>query len=303
MNDFLKGVCRGVILGEKEIYNPVYFYGDWRKVRKVLDIIAAGAGRRQNRTITRMSGYTFYEEMVQGIKNGSVGEYKESLPKSGLLIFDGLDRIGGYHSCMKLFYGMFDAVYEHGGQIVIGASYPPTGFASMEDRIITQVSGGIVCCVDEEEIGPTVRELMQMNLWPEKGRFAELYQDKYLVLFSTEPTEKLSDTQMSALGEMKRIVGRLTDLYRGAARVDISRLIRHPKYYSEEVPEEWSAEEVAFGIRFFIFFFFFILHIYYIIFFYKIQINEPFIIGFQNFLGKNKTLCQQDLTEGLGGDY
>ncbi len=248
MNDFLKGVCRGVILGKSEIYKTVYFYGDRQKVRKVLDIITEGASRRADRTISRMSGYTFHDEILQGIKNGPFGEFKESLPRSGLLIFDQLDRIGGYHSCMEFFYGMFDAVYEHGGQIVIGAECPPKELASMEDRIITQVSGGIVCCVDEEEIGPVVRELMQMGLWPEKGRFAELYQDKYMDLFSTESMETLSEAQMSALKEMKRVVGRLTDLYRGAARVDIRRLIHHPKYYSREVPEEWNAEEVAFGI-------------------------------------------------------
>ena len=52
------------------------------------------------------------------------------------------------------------------------------------------------------------------GLYDHQGRYALLYDDRYLRLFSTEPCKELSPGQLRALKDMDRLIGDLTEQFR-----------------------------------------------------------------------------------------
>ena len=54
-------------------------------------------------------------------------------------------------------------MYESGGQILIGSIFPPALLDGLTDRVRTQISGGIMCCVDEEDVRSSNEELVDFG--------------------------------------------------------------------------------------------------------------------------------------------
>lgn len=167
MNVFLTEICKRAILGQKDIYNPIYLYGDPEKVSRAMDVISTGWGMLHwEEPSYRTSGDDFFTDMVQALKKGGeeVDSFIASIKASGLLIFEGFEGIAGMDASMRAFYGIFDALYEHGGQILIGSRYPPSLLNNLADRVYTQISSGIVYCVDEEDFSAPVEDLEAAGL-------------------------------------------------------------------------------------------------------------------------------------------
>lgn len=66
-----------------------------------------------------------------------------------MLIFTDIDVIQGKKACMWEFFSLFDHYFEQGKIIVVGSSIPYTRLAAMEDRVITQLHGGLVVALKE----------------------------------------------------------------------------------------------------------------------------------------------------------
>ena len=70
---YLIGIVEGITTGNKEVYNPVLFYGERKDVAAVLDVIAYEYEKKQpNKRIKRISGDGFVNCLVREIKNGTV---------------------------------------------------------------------------------------------------------------------------------------------------------------------------------------------------------------------------------------
>ena len=60
----------------------------------------------------------------------------------------------------------------------------------------------------------TERLFQVPGLYEHQGRYALLYDERYLRLFSSDPCRSLSQAQKQALKDMNDLVGRLTDRFR-----------------------------------------------------------------------------------------
>ena len=168
MTVFLTGICKRAILGQKDIYNPIYLYGEPEKVSRAMDVISTGwVMLHREEPLYRTSGDVFFTNIVQALKNGGgdeVNSFIASIKKRRLLIFEGFEGIAGMEASMIEFYGIFDALYEHGGQILIGSLFPPSLLYNLADRVYTQISSGIVYCVDEEDFSEPFEDLEAAGL-------------------------------------------------------------------------------------------------------------------------------------------
>ena len=168
---FLTGICKRAILGQKDIYNPIYLYGEPEKVSRAMDVISTGWGMLHGEAqLYRTSGDVFFSDFVQEIRKGGdeVDSFIAAIPKRGLLIFEGFEAIAGKEASLRVFYGLFDALYEHGGQILIGSIFPPSLLYSLADRVYTQITSGIVYCVDEEDFNSPFEDLEAEGLHMKK---------------------------------------------------------------------------------------------------------------------------------------
>lgn len=149
MNYLVHGIIDGVVQGKWEIYNPVFFYGDPVRVRLSVDrLVKAYTRAHPQDFIYRTNGVDFVCEWIHAIKEGTTLNYGGAIRKAKVLVFESVEVIAGKQSTMELFYSIFDAVYENGGAIIMGGLRPPSQIPGLEDRVRTQMEGGIICCVD-----------------------------------------------------------------------------------------------------------------------------------------------------------
>ena len=151
MSGFLKGIIDAIADGKKEIYNPVFIYGPAIHTMKAIDEL----DERYRQThpcakIKRIYGQQYVDGIISAvILREDLKQYKHSLTECDMFIFEGAEYLGGKQSVMEEFYGLFDALWEGGKQIVMTSSRPPKEILSLDDRILTQLEGGIICNVEE----------------------------------------------------------------------------------------------------------------------------------------------------------
>ena len=150
MNTLKNGIIDEIVHGDKEVYNSVFFFGDPVSVRLTMNKLAKAYGQEYPQDlICRTNGIDFVCELLGAIKEGTVDRFKEMYRHARLLIFENVEVIAGRETTMQMFYNIFDDIYESGGRIVIGGSKPPAQIQTLEDRVRTQLEGGIICCVDD----------------------------------------------------------------------------------------------------------------------------------------------------------
>ncbi len=154
MDRYIDGVVDGIIDGRREIYNPVCFIGSREAVASVLDQIVAGYTQSYpDKKMLRIDGITYSQKLIQNVKENNLVEFRNHMKSCDLLIMESIEEIGGRQATMQEFYGLFDALYEHGGQIIIGSAKAPNEILSLEDRVRTQLESGIICNVGVKKDG------------------------------------------------------------------------------------------------------------------------------------------------------
>ena len=150
MNCLEKGIIEGIVQGNKEVYNPVFFYGDPVRVRFIMDrLVKAYMHEHPQDFIYRTNGIDFVCGIIHSIKDGTIESFKNAFARAKLVVFESVEVIAGREATMELFYNLFDTVYESGGTIVLGGAKPPAQIHALEDRVRTQMEGSLLYCVDE----------------------------------------------------------------------------------------------------------------------------------------------------------
>ncbi|MBQ7608792.1 MAG: hypothetical protein IJU76_12625 [Desulfovibrionaceae bacterium] len=150
----IKGILEKIVAGEKQIYNPSLFYGESMAVSAVLDVFeAAYRASHPTEKICRIKSLVFVRTIINAVvKYDSLNAdaFTKSFSDCDCLIIEDFEELARYTFCQEVFYGVFDAVFERGGQIVIGANCPPAKMFSIEPRVRTQLEGGIICDVNDK---------------------------------------------------------------------------------------------------------------------------------------------------------
>ncbi len=145
----IDGIIEGVAQGKKDVFNPVYFYGDPVDVRMIMDRLKERyrAAHPQD-LIIHTNGVDFCTGFLYAAKEGMCDSFEKAYKSARLLIFESAEILAGKRSTMDAFYRIVDAIFESGGQVVFGATTTPQNMPSLEPRNQAQMEGGIICCVD-----------------------------------------------------------------------------------------------------------------------------------------------------------
>ena len=150
MNKFSDGVIRAIVEQKKEVYNPVYFYGEPLRVIETLEyLIEKYRPKHPEAVVKHLAARQYTEQLIKSLANGDIERLRCGFSDCDMLIFERIDDIAGMMMTMQEFYGLFDRLWESGKQIVLTAAVPPKEIAELEERIITQLESGIICNVDE----------------------------------------------------------------------------------------------------------------------------------------------------------
>ena len=149
---FLEGVVAGILNGRRDIYNPTVFYGDAFELDEIISMLTQKyEAMHPQRNIVQITGEEFAHILILCIKDGTHLDFGKQFDNTDLLVFEDVQEIAGKNATMQQFYGVFDKVYESGGQIVVTSSEPPSRIHTLDDRIKTQLEGGMICEVRAQD--------------------------------------------------------------------------------------------------------------------------------------------------------
>ncbi len=147
----LNGIITGIIAGNKDLYNPTYFYGPDDMVLDTLyTVVSDYKETHPEDMVIWVNVNDFTCEMIAAIKENTMTAFRKKYRSCDMLVLDCVEQLPGRQSTMIEFYELFDHIFMQGGQIILGGRVPPVDIAGLDDRIRTQLESGMICHVTTE---------------------------------------------------------------------------------------------------------------------------------------------------------
>lgn len=86
----------------------------------------------------------FMEEVMEAIEAGERDSFRLRLGETGLLLLDDVQFLAGRHRTQEELLRVWDIVSANGGQVVLTSDRPPQEIDSLDDRLLSRFSGGLI---------------------------------------------------------------------------------------------------------------------------------------------------------------
>ena len=139
--------------GDPVMFNPLYIHAGVGLGKTHLLQAVAGAGNGRDRKALYLTAEKFMYGFVSALKTQTALAFKEALRGIDLLIIDDLQFLQGKQTQVE-FCHTLNALVDSGRQVVVAADRPPSDLESLEDRVRSRLTGGLVV-----EIGSLEEEL------------------------------------------------------------------------------------------------------------------------------------------------
>ncbi|MBN1892249.1 MAG: chromosomal replication initiator protein DnaA [Clostridiales bacterium] len=146
-NRFAHAACVAVAekLGGRN-YNPLFLYGG-SGLGKTHLMHAIGnyvSHRRKDKKVIYVQCEQFVNEFISAIKETSYDDFRDKYRSADLLLIDDIQFIEGKEQMQIEFFHTFNALHESGKHIVMTCDKPPQSLASLEERLRTRFSSGLI---------------------------------------------------------------------------------------------------------------------------------------------------------------
>jgi chromosomal replication initiator protein len=134
-------------------YNPLFFYGPVGvgKTHLLQAICAASRERNPRMKIRFLTGEQFTNEFIAAIEGGSLDAFRTKYREADLLVVDDFHFIAGKEKSQEEFLHTFNAVRERGRQVILAAPSAPPELSSIQERLKSRISSGMVCGMELPE--------------------------------------------------------------------------------------------------------------------------------------------------------
>jgi chromosomal replication initiator protein len=146
-NRFAHAACVAVAekLGGRN-YNPLFLYGGsgLGKTHLMHSIGNYVSRRRKDKKVIYVQCEQFVNEFISAIKETSYDDFRDKYRSADLLLIDDIQFIEGKEQMQIEFFHTFNALHESGKHIVMTCDKPPQSLASIEERLRTRFSSGLI---------------------------------------------------------------------------------------------------------------------------------------------------------------
>jgi SpoVK/Ycf46/Vps4 family AAA+-type ATPase len=144
-NELSVAACQAVVEQPGEVYNPLYIHGRTGTGKTHLAhaianaFVAAGVEK-----IVVQTGESFVNGLIAAIRTGTTQEFRNKYRNADVLIIDDVQFIAGKARSQDEFFHLFNSLYELKKQIVLTSDCSPKGMVSLEERLCSRFSSGLV---------------------------------------------------------------------------------------------------------------------------------------------------------------
>jgi chromosomal replication initiator protein len=131
-------------------YNPLFLYGSsgLGKTHLLHAVCCEARQRFDGAVIQFLSCEEFVNRFIRAIETGNVAGFQSQFRTVDVLVIDDVQFLREREQSQEEFFHTFNALYNNGRQIILSADSPPGKIPSLEERLISRFSWGLVARID-----------------------------------------------------------------------------------------------------------------------------------------------------------
>jgi len=162
-NRFAHAAALAVGEAPSEVYNPLFIYGG---VGLGKTHLLQAIGNYLNRTrpklaVTYIPAETLFIELIDAVEKGTRMEYKNRYRSKDVLLIDDIHFLRGKESLQEEIFHLFNHLYERGKQVVLTSDRPPREIPTLEERLASRFSGGLVVDIQAPDLETRIAILLR----------------------------------------------------------------------------------------------------------------------------------------------
>lgn len=149
-NRLAQAACIATAESPGHAYNPLFIHGDvgLGKTHLLQAICHQIRSNRPDARILYISCETFTNHFIEAIERGAVHRFRDRYRHVDVLVIDDIQFLSAGERSREEFFHTFNALYQSQRQIVLSADESPREIPSLEDRLVSRFSWGLVARID-----------------------------------------------------------------------------------------------------------------------------------------------------------
>ena len=211
---FAHAACRAVAETPAKAYNPLFLYGGvgLGKTHLMHAIGHAVLEKHHRRRVAYVTSEKFMNEMISSIQEGRMNDFRTRYRTVDVLLVDDIQFLAGKDRTQEEFFHTFNSLHELNRQIVISSDRPPKEIPTLEDRLRSRFSWGLIADIQAADFETRVAILKS-----KVGPYARLVPEDVLSFIAHKIQKNIRELE----GALIRVIAHAS-LDRSAVTVDMA---------------------------------------------------------------------------------
>ncbi|MHC4738068.1 MAG: chromosomal replication initiator protein DnaA [Planctomycetota bacterium] len=142
--------CVAVSQSPGDTYNPLFLYGNsgLGKTHLLHAVCSESKQRTNGAIIAFLSCEEFVNRFIRAIEEGNSAGFQSQFRTVDTLVIDDVQFLREREQSQEEFFHTFNALYNNGKQIILSSDSSPAEIPSLEERLISRFSWGLVAKID-----------------------------------------------------------------------------------------------------------------------------------------------------------
>ena len=211
---FAHAACRAVAETPAKAYNPLFLYGGvgLGKTHLMHAIGHAVLEKHHRRRVAYVTSEKFMNEMITSIQEGRMNDFRTRYRTVDVLLVDDIQFLAGKDRTQEEFFHTFNSLHELNRQIVISSDRPPKEIPTLEDRLRSRFSWGLIADIQAADFETRVAILKS-----KVGPYARLVPEDVLSFIAHKVQKNIRELE----GALIRVIAHAS-LNHSAVNVDMA---------------------------------------------------------------------------------
>jgi chromosomal replication initiator protein len=145
-NRFAHAACVGVAEQPGKTYNPLFIHGSsgLGKTHLMQSVCHNALERSPHTRILYLSCETFVNHFISALEHGSLSKFRDKYRSVNVLVVDDVHVLANKEKTQEEFFHTFNTLYNAGQQIVLSSDSPPVEIPTLQERLVSRFSWGLV---------------------------------------------------------------------------------------------------------------------------------------------------------------